>query len=88
MINGLDFGRQFAEMFGIQEVPTPAMAGGGSAVREVRPKLYHDVCDVCGRTLLTGEKIEVFKNPEFEGHVLVCCTCREAARSSGFSKVA
>ena len=56
--------------------------------REIRPRLYQDVCGMCGRTILTGENTTLFANPEDGNPVVVCPHCRQRARESGYQKAA
>ena len=48
----------------------------------------HDVCGVCGRTLLTGESLEVYSDPDSDQSLVVCPVCRQEARENGFRLVA
>lgn len=56
---------------------------------EVRPRLNHESCGICGRTILVGETPELYSAPEIEAEALIVCSvCRPHARVAGFSKVA
>lgn len=56
--------------------------------REVRPRLDYDICGMCGRTILTGESIDLFTAPADVKPMVVCRHCRDAARQAGYNKVA
>lgn len=69
--DGGDFGkRQF-----------PEAGSGGSRDGDV----VQDVCGMCGRTILTGEKTELFSAQDKGRPVKVCSQCRTAARDAGLS---
>lgn len=56
--------------------------------REVRPRLDYDICGMCGRTILTGESIDLFTAPADVKPMVVCRHCRDTARQAGYNKVA
>lgn len=56
--------------------------------REVRPRLDYDICGMCGRTILTGESIDLYTAPADVKPMVVCRHCRDTARQAGYNKVA
>jgi hypothetical protein len=58
--------------------------GGLISMGETETVREQDICDICGRTLLTGENLE----PEEGGKVVVCPICRSDARRCGYRQVA
>lgn len=66
-------------------------SGNGEALngdgRQISPRLYQDVCGMCGRTILTGETSEPYIAPNEGEPVVVCSICRPKARECGFCKV-
>lgn len=67
-------------------------AGSATATRrsgrEVRPRLDYDICGMCGRTILTGESINLFTSTVDAKPIVVCGHCRDAAREAGLDRVA
>ncbi len=55
---------------------------------EIRPRLYQDICGLCGRTLLTGEQTNLFTHPEAGNSIVICPHCRDEARQNGWSQAA
>lgn len=47
---------------------------------------FMDVCGMCGRTILTGEKTEHFIAPDDGRSVIVCSHCRAAAVNAGLRR--
>ena len=45
-----------------------------------------DTCGMCGRTILTGEKTELFSAHDSGKPVTICLHCRNAARDAGFKQ--
>ena len=67
---------------GITSVRSPA------GRREIRPRLYQDTCGRCGRTILTGERTEVFAEKEdVHRRFVVCSHCRPQTLKDGFLKL-
>ncbi len=58
--------------------------GGG---REIRPQLYQDTCGLCGRTILTGEKTDLFTSSEDGRTIVVCQHCRSCAIERGYQRI-
>jgi hypothetical protein len=48
------------------------------ATRDIRPTLTHAACDVCGRTLLRGERAQVYLDGAAHRSVCELCTARAA----------
>jgi hypothetical protein len=48
------------------------------ATRDIRPTLTHASCDVCGRTLLRGERAQVYLDGAAHRSVCELCTARAA----------
>jgi hypothetical protein len=48
------------------------------ATRDIRPTLTHAACDVCGRTLLRGERAQVYLDGAARRSVCELCTSRAA----------
>src|SRR3954451_10119372 len=53
--------------------------------KEVRPGLEDIVCDVCGRTMLKGERAEPYLAPGGQ-RMLVCELCTDRAYAEGWIK--
>jgi len=49
---------------------------------------HQQSCGVCGRTLLTGERVEVYIDSEHNRSLVVCEICRPAAKRTGYKQVA
>lgn len=47
---------------------------------------FIDVCGMCGRTILTGEKTEHYTARDDGRSVIVCSHCREAAKIAGLRR--
>lgn len=60
------------------------MAGAVSTTRSINTTQQHDVCDVCERTLLRGEQIEVFVNGG--RRYSVCELCKPHALHEGWMR--
>ncbi|MCL4473101.1 MAG: hypothetical protein M1455_04055 [Actinobacteria bacterium] len=75
----------------ISEVRAGGEGQGGSRRRGVIDGggvRRHHACGVCGRTLLTGESLEVYSDPGSDQSLVVCSVCRQEARENGFRLVA
>lgn len=59
---------------------------GGGDQDGMGPRFYQEACGVCGRTILTGEKTDLYTSPSDGKPVIVCPHCRDAARQAGFQK--
>ena len=55
--------------------------------REIKPRLYQDICALCGRTILTGERTDLFRDADGERAVVICPQCRTQAIRDGYVKV-
>src|SRR5205809_5659926 len=55
--------------------------------KELRPSVEEIVCDVCGRTMLKGERAEAYLAPGGQ-RMLVCELCTDRAYASGWIKEA
>ena len=69
----------------ISEYEAHAATDGGR--REIRPRLNHDACGVCGRTLLTGERADVFMEKNSGGRIVVCSHCRPQTLRDGLQQL-
>ncbi|HEY4828526.1 MAG TPA: hypothetical protein VIH85_17255 [Solirubrobacteraceae bacterium] len=60
----------------------PAVQSNGVATKDIRPSTAYTICDVCGRTLLRGERSEVY----IDGGVRreVCELCKPRALHEGW----
>lgn len=60
----------------------PAVQSSGVATKDIRPSTAYTICDVCGRTLLRGERSEVY----IDGGVRreVCELCKSRALHEGW----
>lgn len=75
----------------ISEVEAGGQGQGGAKQRGVIDGggvRRHDSCGVCGRTLLTGESLEVYSDPESDQSITVCSICRPEVRENGYRLVA
>ena len=55
--------------------------------REIRPRLYQDICALCGRTILTGERTDLFRSADGNSAVVICPHCRPRAVKAGYTRV-
>ena len=55
--------------------------------REIKPRIYQDICDHCGRTILTGERTDLFRDADGGRAVVICPQCRTQAIKDGYEKV-
>lgn len=61
-------------------------AEAGSQHKEFPSTPFMEVCGMCGRTILTGEKTEHFTAQDDGRSVIVCSHCRAAAVNAGLRK--
>ncbi len=55
--------------------------------REIRPRLQQDICGLCGRTILTGEKTDLFRGSDNSMAIVVCQHCRSDAAEAGYQRM-
>lgn len=74
-----------------KDMPVEELENDAKAMRPshglVRAALEVNACHMCGRTILAGEKSELYESPQ-KDHLRICAICRPQARGSGFSLVA
>jgi len=60
----------------------PAVQSNGVATKDIRPSTAYTICDVCGRTLLRGERSEVYIDDGVRREV--CELCKPRALHEGW----
>src|SRR3954470_3610204 len=61
--------------------------GASPMAKELRPQHDDIACDICGRTILKGERIEPYLAPGGQRHV-VCELCTDRAYNEGWIREA
>jgi hypothetical protein len=61
---------------------SPSVESGGVATKDIRPSTAYTICDVCGRTLLRGERSEVYIDGGARREV--CELCKPRALHEGW----
>lgn len=69
-----------------EDFPGEAAGHGAGPEEGTGQGIYQDICGMCGRTILTGEKTELFTAPNSGKPVCVCSHCRTAARTAGLKE--